>query len=72
MIHEARLNLGVQDEDATATTRRYRRGSWDGTEFEVLIDEVKQRMAELAAGERGRRAERRESTKTTLYLGAKN
>jgi hypothetical protein len=49
MIHEARLNLGVQDEDATATTRRYRRGSWDGTEFEVLIDEVKQRMAELAA-----------------------
>jgi len=33
---------------ANASDRRYRRGSWDGTEFEVLIDEVKQRLDELA------------------------
>mmetsp|Transcript_17185 Transcript_17185/g.34421 ORF Transcript_17185/g.34421 Transcript_17185/m.34421 type:complete len:466 (-) Transcript_17185:109-1506(-) len=49
LIHESRLELGVQDEEATTTAKRFRRGSWDGTEFEVLIDEVKQRMAELAA-----------------------
>lgn len=48
LIHSARLNLGVTDEDATTTAKRFRRGSWDGTEFEVLVDEVKQRMAELA------------------------
>ena len=48
LIHEARLNLGVTDEDATTTQKRFRKGSWDGTEFEVLVDEVSQRMAELA------------------------
>ena len=56
LIHEARLELGVAagsgaDGDGGAenvTARRYRRGSWDGTEWEVLMDEVKQRIAELA------------------------
>ena len=49
LIHEARLNMGIEDEEGENTTeRRYRRGSWDGTEFEVLIDEVKQRVAELS------------------------
>jgi hypothetical protein len=53
LIHSARLNLGVTDEDATTTAKRFRRGSWDGTEFEVLVDEVKQRMA----GENGKAGE---------------
>lgn len=49
LIHEARLDLGIEeDEGENASERRYRRGSWDGTEFEVLIDEVKQRVAELS------------------------
>jgi len=51
LIHEARLHLGVTDDDsdvANATARRYKQGSWDGSQFEVLIDEVKQRVAELS------------------------
>ncbi|KAL9186609.1 hypothetical protein ACHAXT_005847 [Thalassiosira profunda] len=49
LIHECRLNLGLDDEEADNTTeRRYRRGSWDGSEWEVLMDEVKQRIAELS------------------------
>lgn len=49
LIHEARLNLGVDDEEVENTTeRRFRRGSWDGTDLEVLMDEVKQRVAELS------------------------
>lgn len=53
LIHEARLNLGFDDATAEAgehnnTERRYRRGSWDGTQWEVLMDEVKQRIAELS------------------------
>ncbi|KAL3788948.1 hypothetical protein HJC23_000232 [Cyclotella cryptica] len=48
-IHECRLNLGLNEDEAENTTeRRFRRGSWDGTEWEVLMDEVKQRIAELS------------------------
>ena len=49
LIHEARLNLGLNDDEADNTTeRRFRRGSWDGSEWEILMDEVKQRIAELS------------------------
>lgn len=49
LIHEARLSLGIDAEEAAnASDRRFRRGSWDGSEWEVLMDELKQRMAELA------------------------
>ena len=49
LIHEARLNLGLNDDEADNTTeKRYRRGSWDGSEWEILMDEVKQRIAELS------------------------
>jgi len=49
LIHESRLKLGVEKEDCdNASDRRYRRGSWDGSEWEVLMDEVKQRVAELS------------------------
>ncbi|KAL7552243.1 hypothetical protein ACHAWF_015471 [Thalassiosira exigua] len=39
LIHECRLNLGDEDEAENATERTYRRGSWDGSEWEVLMDE---------------------------------
>mmetsp|Transcript_25230 Transcript_25230/g.28844 ORF Transcript_25230/g.28844 Transcript_25230/m.28844 type:complete len:486 (+) Transcript_25230:157-1614(+) len=49
LIHEARLELGVdEDEVENATERRFRRGSWDGSEWEILMDEVKQRVSELS------------------------
>lgn len=49
LIHEARLNLGLHDEEAeNVTARRYRQGSWDGSEWEVLMDEVKQLISELS------------------------
>jgi len=49
LIHEARLDLGIdEDEGENASERRYRRGSWDGSEWEVIMDEVKQRVAELS------------------------
>jgi hypothetical protein len=47
LIHECRLNLGL-DDAASTTERRFRRGSWDGSEWEVIMDEVKQRIAELS------------------------
>ena len=49
MIHECRLNLGMdEDEAVNRTERAYRRGSWEGSDWEVLMDEVKQRVAELS------------------------
>ncbi|KAL7576403.1 hypothetical protein ACA910_018208 [Epithemia clementina (nom. ined.)] len=49
LIHEARLSLGINtDEGENATEKRYSQGSWEGTTWEVTIDEVKQRIAELA------------------------
>jgi hypothetical protein len=49
LIHECRLRMGLDEEVADNTTeRKFRRGSWDGSEWEVLMDEVKQRVAELS------------------------
>lgn len=49
LIHEARLNLGIAgDEGENTTERRYRQGGWEGTQWEELMDEVKQRIAELS------------------------
>jgi Interferon-related developmental regulator (IFRD) len=61
LIHEARIHLGSdtlverkvnEDKGAgvslNATSRRYQKGSWEGSKYEVLMDEVKQRIAELA------------------------
>ena len=80
MIHEARINLGIIDDDAVvaletnkgqvnedcgydnenialkgkvvtkhnSSARRYQKGSWDNSKQETLMDEVKQRIAELA------------------------
>ena len=49
LIHEARLDMGLDDDEIENTTeRRFRRGSWDGSEWEVVMDEVKQRVAELS------------------------
>jgi hypothetical protein len=62
LIHEARLNLGLlttsaaavggdgeeQQENSNITARQFRGGSWDGSPWEVLMDEVGQRVAELA------------------------
>jgi hypothetical protein len=48
-IHECRLNLGLDEDEAENVTQRlFRRGSWDGSEWEVLMDEVKQRIGELS------------------------
>jgi len=51
-IHEARLEMGLVHDDridnVNASERKFRRGSWDGTVFEVLMDEIKQRVAELS------------------------
>mmetsp|Transcript_13924 Transcript_13924/g.33750 ORF Transcript_13924/g.33750 Transcript_13924/m.33750 type:complete len:205 (+) Transcript_13924:49-663(+) len=49
LIHAARLDLGLDGEETeNVTERRFRRGSWDGSEWEVLMDEVRQRIAELS------------------------
>lgn len=53
LIHEARLSLGILEEEAeNVTARRYRSGSWDGSEFEILMDEVKQLIADLSVESR--------------------
>jgi len=49
LIHEARLNLGCDTEESeNVTDRQFRRGSWEGSSWEVLMDEVKQRISELS------------------------
>jgi len=49
LIHECRLKLGLDVEEAENTTeRKFRRGSWDGSEWEILMDEVKQRITDLS------------------------
>lgn len=49
MIHECRLRMGLEEDEAVNTTeRKFRIGSWDGTEWEVLMDDLKQRIADLA------------------------
>lgn len=49
LIHECRLRMGLEEDEAVNTTeRKFWRGSWDGTEWEVLMDDLKQRIADLA------------------------
>jgi hypothetical protein len=49
LIHECRLRMGLDEYEAdNATERKFRRGSWDGSEWEVMMDEVRQRMSELS------------------------
>ena len=49
LIHEARLNLGIADDEGENTTeRRYKKGGWEGSQWEELMDEVKQRISELS------------------------
>jgi len=49
LIHEARLNLGIDNSvGGNASERRFARGSWEGSDEEVIMDEVKQRIAELS------------------------
>jgi hypothetical protein len=53
LIHQARLNLGVSDfsqngKNCNTTTRRFQRGSWEGSQWEGLMADVQQRIAELS------------------------
>ena len=49
LIHECRLRMGLEEDEAVNTTeRKFRRGSWNGTEWEVLMDDLKQRISDLA------------------------
>lgn len=49
LIHEARLNLGCKPEKSgNVTDRQFSRGSWEGSAWEVLMDEVQQRISELS------------------------
>lgn len=48
LIHEARLEIGLDDDAVeNATERKFRRGTWDGSEMEGLMDEIRQRVSEL-------------------------
>jgi hypothetical protein len=49
LIHECRLKLGLDDDEAENTTeKKFRRGSWDGSEWEILMDEVKRRITDMS------------------------
>ena len=48
LIHECRLSLGVSDESATSTDRKFGRGTWEGSPEEELMDDIICRMSELA------------------------
>jgi hypothetical protein len=49
LIHECRLRMGIDDDEAdNSTERKFVRGSWDGSDQEALMDEVRQRMSELS------------------------
>lgn len=49
LIHEARLDIGLDEDEVENTTeRKFRRGSWDGSEVEDLIDEIRHRVTELS------------------------
>lgn len=52
LIHEARLNIGINEhDDAVATTnvtaRKFQRGSWDNSQWEDTMEEIKIRIEEL-------------------------
>jgi len=46
-IHECRLSL-QGDNGENTTERRYQQGSWEGTDWEVIMDEIRQVVSELA------------------------
>lgn len=46
MVHEARLNLGT--DEGNATERRFQAGSWEGSSQENAMYEIQQRVAELS------------------------
>ena len=49
LIHEARLNLGLgMEEGENITEKQFQKGSWEGSSWEETMDEVQQRIAELA------------------------
>jgi hypothetical protein len=49
-IHEARVQLGILSSTAeNATERKFRPGSWQGSPWEPTMDDIQQRMSELAA-----------------------
>jgi len=50
LIHEARIDLGIAGDggDKNTTARQFAKGTWEGSDWEVLMDEVKQRIAELS------------------------
>ena len=49
LIHESRLNLGCDVEESENTTeRKYSRGTWEGSSWEEVMDEVQQRISELS------------------------
>ena len=50
LIHECRLRMGIDDDEAdNATERKFVRGSWDGSDQEGLMDEIRERISELSA-----------------------
>ena len=52
LIHEARLNIGIVEHDeigeTNVTTRKYQRGSWENSQVEDIIEEIKIRIDELS------------------------
>ena len=47
LIHECRIQL--KDDSAENTTeKKYQQASWEGTDWEVIMDEISQRVSELA------------------------
>jgi hypothetical protein len=47
LIHASRLELSDESLE-NKTKRQFQKGSWDGTEWEVLVDEIRQSVSELA------------------------
>ncbi len=49
LIHEARLEIGLDDDEVENTThRKFSHGSWEGSDMEELMDVIKDRVAELS------------------------
>lgn len=47
LVHECRIHL--KDDSAENTTEKmYQQASWEGTDWEVIMDEISQRVSELA------------------------
>uniref|UniRef100_A0A7S3L515 Interferon-related developmental regulator N-terminal domain-containing protein n=1 Tax=Amphora coffeiformis TaxID=265554 RepID=A0A7S3L515_9STRA len=48
LIHECRLSLSDDSGEKNTTERKFQQGSWEGTEWEVVMDEIRQSVSELA------------------------